>query len=462
MANYVHPRYSYDHLQVIQPERSDEILINPGMGFETYERFNGDATETRNYWHDDGPVEYSEFNGSVKNEGHPDTSIAYFRWYWARLEPEEGKIAWDIIDRAIGQARKRGQQLHLRLMPHDQFGLLPAWYVKKGRLIWYKIDGKDYCIPDYNDPLFHDSMEKLVSQAGERYDGHPLLYAMDIGTLGFWGEWHNYQVPGQPMGNEYLRRWAVDIYLKAFKKTPLIMLIGCTDALRYAVANGAGWRADSWGDIGDGKWSHMRSRYPMGLGQALAQDAWKRGPVCLEPGDTLIAWYNQERKKEFKFILDEALRWHASLIMVKSTVIPEEWRPAIDEFQKKIGYRFTAGDIRLPVEAVAGRPFLLEQNWTNRGVAPCYNDFRILVRLTPADSDGPAVDVELPHNLKNWMPGDDQFLEDSIPLPDTMNKGPHELRLAIVRPGQNVPAVKMANAGRDADGWLHIGEININ
>ncbi len=264
------------------------------------------------------------------------------------------------------------------------------------------------------------------------------------------------------MGNEYLRRWAVDIYLKAFKKTPLIMLIGCTDALRYAVANGTGWRADSWGDIGDGKWSHMRSRYPMGLGQALAQDAWKRGPVCLEPGDTLIAWYNQERKKEFKFILDEALRWHASLIMVKSTVIPEEWRPAIDEFQKKIGYRFTAGDIRLPVEAVAGRPFLLEQNWTNRGVAPCYNDFRILVRLTPADSDGPAVDVELPHNLKNWMPGDDQFLEDSIPLPDTMNKGPHELRLAIVRPGQNVPAVKMANAGRDADGWLHIGEININ
>ena len=60
-------------------------------------------------------------------------------------------------------------------------------------------------------------------------------------------------------------------------KTPLVMLIGGGDMLKYAVENGAGWRADCLGDMGgfSKTWCHMRMAYPQRLPEADAIDAWK-------------------------------------------------------------------------------------------------------------------------------------------------------------------------------------------
>jgi len=164
----------------VMPKESDELLINPGMGFQTYQRFNGDPTERRNFWNDDGPVCYKAFTGIVHNNNYPDTSTAYLRWFWERLEPKQGKVRWEIIDRALDEAEKRGQQLHMRIMSHDQTGLLPAWYIEKGRLIEFDGPGRNgrrACIPDYADPFFRSSVEKLVSAAGRRYN-------LDLQVLG--------------------------------------------------------------------------------------------------------------------------------------------------------------------------------------------------------------------------------------------------------------------------------------
>ena len=46
--------------------------------------------------------------------------------------------------------------------------------------------------------------------------------------------------------------------------------------------------------------------------------------------------------------MDQALRWHASTINIKSTAIPPEWKKAFDEFQKKIGYRFVLRRLEYP------------------------------------------------------------------------------------------------------------------
>jgi hypothetical protein len=47
-------------LQVIEPDSSDEVLVNPGMGFETFHGFNDDDRNTR-----------------LKH--YPRCSIAYYR-----------------------------------------------------------------------------------------------------------------------------------------------------------------------------------------------------------------------------------------------------------------------------------------------------------------------------------------------------------------------------------------------
>jgi len=447
----------------VMPRESDELLINPGMGFQTYQRFNGDPTEKRNFWNDDGPVRYKAFTGIVHNNNYPDTSTAYLRWYWERLEPEQGRYRWEIIDSALAEAEKRGQQLHMRIMSHDQTGLLPAWYLEKGRLLEFDGPGREGrrpCIPDYADPLFRRSMERLVGKAGRRYNGHPNLFAVDIGTLGFWGEWHNWGAPGNPMSDRAGRRWAVDLYLNAFPDTHKIMLLcndDMPDALRYAVSRGCGWRADCWGNIMPG-WSHQANAYPKSLGRANAGEAWRKAPVCLESCWTFKYWAAQGW--DIDVILGEALRWRASLIMAKSSVIPLKWHDKVCEFQKRLGYRLVVREITWPSTPLKrGRSFLLEQVWLNRGVAPCYDEYRLRLRF---DNGTDRVEMELPHKLNTWMPDVDIVVRDRVKLPADAPAGTYTLSLAICRPGSDVPAVKMANDKRTADGWLPVSDLTIS
>ena len=451
--------YKRGNRQFLRPERSDEVLTNPGMGMQTFQAFNGDQTTVRRKG-EDGPTKFSEFTGDLHNENFPDTSVAYFRWYWPRIEPEEREYRWDVIDGALARAEQSQQQLQIRLMPHGAGIMVPEWYMNKGTMIEYICtrSGKRLSIPDYDDPLFRESTERLISSFGERYDGHEGICAIDIGTLGFWGEWHNAWVPGQPIGTPADREWGVDLYLNAFRKTPLVMLIGQVDALEYAVSHGTGWRADSWGSLQEG-WNHQESRYPMNLALAHAGEAWKNGPVCFEPGaggETFVAW--QENGWDVDFSIEEALRWHASLINGKGSIIPAQWEEKFDAFMKKLGYRFCAGEISYYMTASPGEFLLLEQNWVNLGVAPCYRDYHLLVRFS---REGTVVDVELPHNLRTWMPGHDIFLSDSIPIPGNLSPGVYNIQLGIVRPQGRKSVVKMANFGRTSQEFLPVGDIRI-
>ncbi len=84
----------------------------------------------------------------------------------------------------------------------------------------------------------------------------------------------------------------VDAYLAAFQKTPLVMLIGGGDMLRYVVENGAGWRADCLGDMGgfSKNWCHMRMAYPRLLPEADAVGAWRSAPVAWETCWDMRKW----------------------------------------------------------------------------------------------------------------------------------------------------------------------------
>jgi len=48
------------------------------------------------------------------------------------------------------------------------------------------------CSPDYDDPLLVDAMLGLIAALGAQYDGDPRIGVVQVGLLGFWGEWHTY------------------------------------------------------------------------------------------------------------------------------------------------------------------------------------------------------------------------------------------------------------------------------
>ncbi|MEA3225772.1 MAG: beta-galactosidase, partial [Planctomycetota bacterium] len=286
---------------VIEPEPIDEVLTNPGMGFETFNSFNGDER-------------------NVLAENYPKCSIAYFRFDWDTLEPDEGKYDFDLIDSLLDKARERDQDLAMRFMPTrpaDLEGGTPNWYSRRSKGFWYTKNNRLGWAPDHNDPYFLAKQEALVSAFGEKYDGHRNIIRMDIGSVGFWGEWHmSHTEPEVPMISEENAIKVIDMYLEHWSKTPLSMLIGYVPGLRYAVRKGAGWRADSMGDYGyySADWCHMFDSYPQNLAQARAWDAWKNGPVAFEPPGSMydLEDFVPDRGGGYDAMWAQALKWHGS------------------------------------------------------------------------------------------------------------------------------------------------------
>ena len=77
------------------PEGTDEILANPGMGWETFHKTANDDNNLPAWI--------------------PST-IHYARWGWKTLEPEKGKTDYEFLDSVLEETRESGQQLAFRVM----------------------------------------------------------------------------------------------------------------------------------------------------------------------------------------------------------------------------------------------------------------------------------------------------------------------------------------------------------
>src|SRR5512140_3811320 len=105
-------------LVTVRPKEINDVITNPGIGFTTLQRFNGDALNTGTKWTEGYPIDYKLYTGKLEVPNQPMTSIAYFRVYWKFLEPEQGKYNWDMLDKALKTAHERKQTLMLRVAPY--------------------------------------------------------------------------------------------------------------------------------------------------------------------------------------------------------------------------------------------------------------------------------------------------------------------------------------------------------
>jgi hypothetical protein len=103
---------------VVRPTEIDDILVNPGMGIETFNRFSGQALNEGVTWSEVGP-QTTLPDAPAGTVDFPGSSVAYLRWFWSQLEPQPRKYRWEIIDTAIAEARN-----HHQLTKMVKFGLL--------------------------------------------------------------------------------------------------------------------------------------------------------------------------------------------------------------------------------------------------------------------------------------------------------------------------------------------------
>lgn len=430
---------------VIHPKRIDDLLVNPAMGIQTFQRFNGDPLNAELKWSEEGPTGALQASGGVR---FPGSTIAYCRWFWETLEPEQGHVRWDIIDKALQEAHRHGQALAIRLMPYDQGHPLPEWYRKSGAKRANQ-EGAKVWEPDFSDPLYLKYWGDVVRAAGQRYNGHPDLDTVDISSVGYWGEgWSDY-MPAFPY-----QKKLIDIWFDAFPATPLLMNFDQPEALAYGTGRGAGWRMDCLGDLRK-NWCHMLDFYPEQIARTGIQDVWKRSAVSFET--CWVPGYWKKQGWDVRYILAEALRWHVTSLNVKSSAIPPEFEAAFQDFERRMGYRLELRRMEYPASVRGGDSMPVRMWWVNTGVAPVYRPYLLAFAFHPATGDDAVVMV--PEDVRKWLPGD-SVVETEIVAPQ-LKQGDYRVRVGLLDPRTHQPAIKLGIEGRTADGWYDLGKLTV-
>jgi len=440
---------------VVRPNEIRDVLLNPGMGITTFQRFNGQELNPPFKWSELGPEK--KLSPATNRPDFPDASISYCRWYWNVLEPEQGKFNWAIVDLAIAEARAHGQTLAIRLMPYSNQDPLPEWFRQSGAKRANKDSDKDGKIwqPDFSDPLYLKYWGELVAEAGKRYDGNPSLDSVDISSVGYWGEGWSPYMPAFSVQKEL-----IDIWFHAFRHTCLLMNFDEPEALAYGTQQGAGWRLDCWGDMRTNSTdvyfpAEMLEIYPQQIVRTGIQDVWQHSPVSLETCYTVSGW--KERGYDVDYIIEQGLRWHVSSANIKSAPIPVEWKQKFEDFQRKMGYRFILRRLEYSKSVEAGTMMPVHMWWLNAGVAPIYAKYDLAMQLRSSQSSNV---IRLPVDVRKWLPGDAVF-DGTVYVPEQLSAGTYEVLIGMLDPRTDRPTIRFANEGRQQDGWYAMGSLTV-
>ncbi|MFQ6035691.1 MAG: DUF4832 domain-containing protein [Sedimentisphaerales bacterium] len=438
---------------IVRPKEIDDVLTNPGIGFTTFQRFNGDKLNIEKKWTEGYPIVYQQFNGNLENKNYPMTTIAYFRIYWKFIEPIKGKYRWDLIDTALKTARQRSQTLMLRIAPYGTKADndVPHWY--------RAMVGERKNLPekkwrvDPEDPRYVKHFGNMIRALGKRYDGHQDLESVDVSIVGAWGEG-----AGSKLLTQKTREALVDAYIESFQKTHLIMMLTDKKTNSYALSKAhVGWRVDCLGDMGgfSPNWCHMCDYYPQAIAGFGVRDAWMTAPVAFE-----VCWVMQHWKDmgwDIDYIIDQSLKWHISTLNAKSSPVPDEWWPQVNRWLKKMGYRFVLCKFTYPEVVKPSGKLSFTSWWENKGVAPCYRKFPVALRLR---NERKTEILVTDADIRTWLPGDNIY-DDAVSVPSDMPKGQYDLQIAILDRFSDKPKVKLAIVGKQPDGWYTLGKIKV-
>lgn len=485
---------------VVKPKPFDGTLVNPDIGFTTFQRFNGDSLNTGTKWTEGFPIQYQPFHGSLQTKDFPMTTIAYFRIYWRFVEPQQGVYNWAMLDKALQTAHARHQTLMLRIAPYGTGpeSDVPDWYRKVtgevlrkapfnvGHSSWYRPLPSSH--PDWSlyesqwmvdpmNPAYTHFFGDMIRALGARYDGDPDLDLVDISIVGPWGEG-----AGTPMLTTQVMHSLMDSYLDSFHKTPLVVqpTDPKTDGYAMSKAYGSkqgnaaltpqqranlgekrprvGWRADCLGDLGifSKTWNHMTDYYPEAVIEDGLQNAWKTAPVSLEACGVMQTW--KDHGWDISYIIDQSLKWHVSSFNAKSSAVPKEWWPEVNRWLKHMGYRFALRRFTYPAVIGPDRKIAFTSWWENDGDAPCYRKFTLALRLS--NNQTSAV-IMTSADIRTWMPGDNLY-NNSVFIPANLPDGDYQVSIAILDSLTRKPAIKLAIQGMEADGWYDLGKVTVH
>lgn len=380
---------------------------------------------------------------------HQPYSMVFQDISWRELEPVEDDFRFEDWEKSWNSEAGKGKHVVFRV--HVDYPTKPS-----GLPEWLRTSGvkesayEDYGggeSPDYNDPRMIAGMERLIAALGKRYNNNPRVAFIQLGLLGFWGEWHTYPRTELYASPETERR-VIDAYRKAFPDKSLMV--------RYARGYAGqqkwlGFHDDMFPEDTDNghDWSFLA-----GLRKAHRTDNWK---VAVIGGEMVPGNAEQWLGKDIGTTRTMLERSHFSWVGPYCPALESTFRQHSEQLVRKMGYEFQITEITHPATMKVKQPARLSLKGKNNGVAPFYYPWSVEWALL--DSDGNAVSTaRTDWDIRKWLPG--EFAERTE-LTFDVPPGIYRLGMGIRDPWKDRPAIGFANDLPVEKGWMILSEIRV-
>ena len=239
---------------------------------------------------------------------------------------------------------------------------------------------------------------------------------------------------------------------------------GHCEALGLLLTNNVSVRDDGLGGWPYGKGKVPFEAWPMAL-------MWHKGPVLFEGsgrGGGVYGWRRQGKDPAavLDWVIEHSPPTYLNIAGSESgsEKAIAELGDLLNEYGRKIGYRFVLRAVRHPISARSGGEVELQTVWFNTGAAPCYTDQRIEVVLTDKQGDTALRAVVLPKpSTREWGPNRQTIAAVRFDVPKDLDGGEYTMRLKMLtgRPLDPDRAVPIASEGADAEGRFEIGPLYV-
>lgn len=380
-----------------------------------------------------------------------------------------GTYNWASFDSQLNAISARGHQAVFRFYldyPGKASGI-PEYLLASGLATRTYTDhgnGGASVSPDYEDPRLLEALDGFIAALGSRYDGDRRIGFIQLGLLGFWGEWHTYPHDGWASPENWLASSAtqqrvLQAYTNAFKKTKL--QVRYPDAANSSL--NVGYHDDSFavGTLPGIGWHFMDK-----LMQAGATEKWLSQPVggelrpeiqhCIFNAPMNCPVIEDGADNDFAGSVKAT---HASWLLNHHAFSPGYAGQALNNAtaaSQSLGYRFQATAFALTRGAAQGQSDL-SVKISNVGVAPFYYDWP--VQVAAVNGAGKIARTwTTPWKLSAVKPG--MTVQWKAPVSSSgLAPGYYTLLVRPVNPLANGMPLRFANASQDQTltGWLTLG-----
>lgn len=375
---------------------------------------------------------------------------------------------WTSLDQLLGDDASRGHQTVFRVYldyPTLSTGI-PQYLLDDGLVTYsYTNYGNTTSVsPDYENPLLDQALTNFIAALGARYDGDPRIGFVQLGLLGFWGEWHTYPVTSL-FASVQVQGEVIVAYTNAFHKTKLLVryptVVGGFDPTTLPL----GYHDDSFAYQTIDPPSYMF----LGLLKAAGEtNQWQTQPIGGEvyPPEQSCIWDTSQTTcvpagQEFTNCVSLT---HASWMINQGV-----FNPGFTGVQetlalagaRQLGYELYVTNAQL-IDARLSGPLNISLQIQNTGVAPFYYNWP--VQIGALNSSNNLVQTwTTPWTLSSILPASTNTVWNYSQTNHGLPLGQYKLLLSVQNPLTNGVPFYFADQAQGADvaGWLTLGQFSV-